>query len=579
MNVFEDLVVELKEENLLENTVMDMKAATDQAELPFEPPSASGDASFHGPPLIEHESVALPQKVALGESGNREAELTEDVAVTECPEMDAPAVAQDVPPIGDPQEQRNDHARETPAVTKDNEFFKKRAVSEMSSFKMVEAVISSIEREHLKIIPNSYDDFEAKKALHFFLQVAQDESGDEYKQAEFNLLHQTELWCSALAARDLNITVANVRRFCETCSPALSSQAMLAIARFYRNLPYSESVRGKFDFVITRLFSRPMGNETRKLLFSREEMLGHIKTLYADWASVPLYNADTDESQSVLTTLGFEDFSNEAESIAGFDGLLKSDFFGRLRMFKESIAELFFSPAVTAAAIEANVRIGNVYVKLIENERRKMDPASIHQRFGDIDDHVVSDAVSRTLELVSILRELAKSSTEDTRHAGDESSKVDLTDTMAPVAEEPVASGQIDQVKPSLGERIKGSLYSINRWLLMGSGLLIAISVGLYVWASYYAEPQVSTAGVKLLSFQGTELGESVKIAKLSGETLYIVGQPSIDGMPKEKLTELLQKFYQAGKEKGWLNVNLMNSEGRTIGYASATRMDVYPSQ
>ena len=40
MNVFEDLVVELKEENLLENTVMDMEAAPDQADLPFEPPAA-----------------------------------------------------------------------------------------------------------------------------------------------------------------------------------------------------------------------------------------------------------------------------------------------------------------------------------------------------------------------------------------------------------------------------------------------------------------------------------------------------------------------------------------------------------
>ncbi len=578
MNVFEDLVVELKEENLLENTVMDMRAASDQQDLPFNPPSAFEDASLHDPPEELDRSVDEAENAVAAE-GSEDTEAPVETVVAEEPlDQDSPEESVAEPP-SEAQFEGNDAtfvSHETPA---DREFFKKRAVSEMSSLKMVEAVISAVEREHLKVVPNSYDDFEAKKALHFYLQVAEKESSDDCKQAEFNLLHQTELWCSALAARDAKITVANLRRFCETCQPALSSQAMLAIARFYRNLPYSENVRGKFDFVVTRLFSRPMGNETRKLLFSRNEMLGHIKTLYADWSSVPLYNAGGDESQSVLTTLSFEELAAEAESTPSFDGLIKSDFFGRLRMFKESIAELFFAPTVTAAAVEANVRIGNIYVKLIENERRKMDSASIHQRFGDIDDHVVSDAVARTLELVNILRELSKVPVVDPEYVEGESTSVDVPESVAAGKKDTVGQAEPPENKVPFIERLKENAFSINRYFLIGGLVLIALSAGLYVWATYYAEPQVSTAGVKTLSFQGTDLGENVKVAKLSGETLYIVGQPSLDGMPKEKLTELLQKFYQAGKEKGWLNVNLMNSEGRTIGFASQTRMDVYTSQ
>ena len=119
---------------------------------------------------------------------------------------------------------------------------------------MVEAILSAVERERMKIVPRSYDDLNAKKALHHFLQLAEDVESEESKEAEFDLLRETEAWCSALAKRDREISVTNIRRYCENCKPMLSSQAMLSLARFYRNLPYSESVRGKFDFIITRLF-------------------------------------------------------------------------------------------------------------------------------------------------------------------------------------------------------------------------------------------------------------------------------------------------------------------------------------
>ncbi len=611
MNVFEDLVVELKEANLLEHTVMDLSADSGNKD-PLEESSLES-FDFHETaveeatndlrePVDAPETPRGPDQIDELESAGFETgpdkvdgqirdqaiypdrtDLAESIGLQDDPEtasefpMELPASEADSVQASDILLQGNEETVAVRQPNSDREFFKKRAAAEMSSLKMVEAVVSAIEREHLKIIPNAYDDLEAKKALHAFQQITGDASSDDHKAAEFGLLNETQLWCSALAERDASITVANIRRYCETCRPMLSSQAMLAVARFYRNLPYTENVRGKFDFVITRLFSRQVPNETRNLLFNREEMLNHVKTLYADWSSVPLYNAEDDDSQILLTALSFEEMSAEAESAASFDDLIKSDFFGRLRMFKESIAEIFFAPVVTASAIEANVRIGNVYVKLIDCERKKMDSASIHQRFGHLDDQTVSEAVSRTLELVQILRERANDPVEDREYV--EEVEIPSETIGREINEEKVQpTGKLEQPKSkvSLGQRLKEEVRSVNRLFLVSGLVLIAVSIGLYIWASA-SDRQISTAGVKTLSFQGTDLGENVKVARLSGETLYIVGQPAVDTMPKDKLTELLQKLYWAGKEKGWLNVNLMNSEGKTVGFASATRMDVTP--
>ncbi len=549
MNLFEDLVDELKEANLLEDTVMDAPKKRGAVDPSHEDRSAYDQTESPADPAARNFASPIP------------------------------VADSDTVQSADIQFQGNGETIEIREANSESEFFRKRAVSEISSLKMVEAVLSAVEREQLKAVPNSYDDLEANTALHAFLKVSEDITGDEHKHAEFKLLHETESWCSALAARDKNLTVANLRRYCETCRPMLSSQAMLAIARFYRNLPYSETVRGKFDFIITRLFSRPMDDETRKLLFDSTEVLSHVKTLYADWSSIPLYSADDDESKMLLAALSFEELSVEAESSPTFDELIKSDFFGRLRLFKESIAELFFAPVVTAAAIECNIRVGNIYVKLINLERSKMDSASIHNRFGDLNDQTVSEAAGQTLELVEILRERTNTP------IGEE----DLVEDEVVGDEEPDAASVVKTPKPNKSksvddegtfiERLTENAFQVNKVFLAVAILLVVTSIGLYVWASYFAEPTVSSAGVKTLSFQGTDLGENVKTAKLSGDTLYILSLPTVDTMTKDKQAELLQKLYTAGKDKGWVNVNLMNSEGRTIGFASLTRMEITATQ
>lgn len=568
MNVFEDLVVELKEENLLESTVMENgPEASDEM-----PAVTSGHADLDAVEDVaaEIESDVLEDEV-LTESSHRKGSFG-------LSDVEPPAAAKPEPPAAetaDIQLQGNSETVEIRKPTTGREFFIKRATSEISSLQMVEAVLSAVERERMKIVPRSYDDLEAKKALHVFLQLAGDVETEKHKQAEFDLLRETEAWCSALAKRDREISVTNIRRYCENCKPMLSSQAMLALARFYRNLPYSESVRGKFDFIMTRLFSRPTDDEMRLLLFTRDEMLGHIKTLYAEWSSIPLYSADGEESNIALTTLSFEDLTREAEAAVNFDDLIRSDFFGRLRLFKESIAELFFAPSVTAAAIECNVRIGNKYVELIERERRKSDAATVHDRFGEIDDQVVSEAAGRTLELVNLLRERVASEdhVDSEPEAHDE---VEVLEVRYDHQAEEAAEVESGTAKASGAvARAFEAVRSVNRWFLIAAVVMIIASVGVFVWGNYFAEPKVSSTGVKTLSFQGTDLADVVKTAKLSGDTLYVVAQANLDQMSKEKQTEVLQKLYQAGNEKGWVVVNLMNSEGKTVGYITPNKVEV----
>lgn len=569
MNLFEDLVVELKEENLLESTFVDRPSdsisddSADDAVLSSE--------EIHG--ADEPSTRRSPDETAsqVGPDGTRsESRLDE--------RHSAPAQAESAGEANPKAELLpNSEAVEAEKKVSDSEFFKKRAASEMSSLKMVDAILSAVERESLKVMPKTYDDLNAQKALHAYMQMSANVAGDERKQAEFDLHRETELWCSALAVRDESIMIGHLRVYSETCRPMLSSQAMLALARFYRNLPYGEGVRAKFDFIITRLFSRPTDNDKRQLLFSAKEMLGHIQTLYRDWSSVPLYSTEEDDSNILLTAISFDELASEAESASSFDDLIRSDFFGRLRLFKESISELFFAPAATAAAIECNIRVGNVYIDLRNLARREMDLDSIQSRFSGLNDQTVSEAAGRSLGLFDILQH-------NSQVPNAERNKVEGNNPVAKV-ESPHDDQQTAERRPpevklsnenSIGNRFLRSLRSVNKTVLVLSLLMILVSVGIYVWGNYYSEVKVANSGVKSLSFQGTDLGDHVKIARLSGDTLYIVAHPAFNSLSKEKQVDELLHFYQAGKVKGWSKVNLMNDEGRTIGFASSARLEIY---
>jgi hypothetical protein len=576
MNVFQDLVNELKEENLLEETVgsdneepseesLSFSAFDSTAKLPTPgflrpaPDAQGGSAS-----KIPHESLAASDDgVFPGDDSSPESEGSS--GCSELPESaEADGSFNDVP-----------NADNRPASKRDREFFKKRVSGEVASLQMVEHIVAGIEREYLKKVPEQYDDFQVKKSLNIYLQSFNDADTERQLNAEFELLQETEKWCTALAARDKAIPTSSLRQFVQNSKPALSSQAMLALARFYRNLPYSEATRSKFDFIITRLFSKPIGGDLRACLFDRDEMLGHINGLYEEWSSVSLYAADEEEdSKILLTALSFADFADEAEKAETFDQLLKNEFFERLQLFKESISELFFAPNVVVAAIEANVRIGNVYVSLLEREQERLEEGSLNSKIRSFDQDAIAIAAARAFD---------QNGTGPRRKAdglkAEEMPDEKLYDEAIEqqTTEEPLPAR--DVVLPSASRnalrRLIDKGFSVNRWVLASCIAMIVVAIGIYVWGNYLVQEEVTSAGVTPISFQNSQIADHIKVAKLSGENLYLQMNASWDTLPKEKRQEHLQRLLQEGSAKGFKQVTIINSSGKYGGFASASRLDV----
>jgi len=443
MNVFENLIGELKEENLIEQTVIE----TSRARADFK---MSNDTE------IQAETVLAAQTAARAE---------ESAAPIQTSRKTADNPAEIISLDGS-----------SGSSASDADFYRKRATEEVAFLQMVEAVLANVEREHLKTEPESYNELRVKKVLHSFVQVSQDVNSPEHLQAHFQLLQETEKWHSSLAGRDGRVTAADLRRYCETSRPPLSAPALTALARFYRNSPFSEPVRGKFDLIVTRLFSKEVGSNRREMSFSRRELAMEIAKLYADWSSVPLYSTEKDDAQIAQTARGFEELVNEAEQAENFDELINGNFFNRLRIFKESANEDFYAPTVAAAGVEVNVRVGNRCVELLERERENGSAAKLVEKYGFMRDEKISEAIGKTLLLTEILKHKAAAPSRFVPKPVRENT-ASKTETAALKIE--------SKPQREIGGKERGetenNLFGVNKWLLIATVLAILVSLGLYL--------------------------------------------------------------------------------------------------
>lgn len=582
MNVFEDLIDELKDENLLEETVME----TQNAENEY-----SGEASAGSVLLSSAESDLkgkAPDAETIFASEISPENYSEELLIVGNSEIFSDhAPVESFPSV---------EAGEPRTNFDEKDFYRKRAVEEVSGLQMVEHVLSGVEREQMKSVPQNYNDIMAKKALHDFLQIADDVTSPEHAQAEFQLMQETETWCSALSHRDKRITVAHLRRFCETTRPALSSQALISLARFYRNLPFSEQVRSKYDFVVTKLFSKDDGHEKRVLIFSRQELIQHFKELYAEWSSISLYSAEDDDSTITQAALEFENFITECEAATDFDELVKTDFFNRLRVFKENTNELFFAPLVTATAIECNTRIGNRYVDLIQAEQTKKPAGDLQDKYGFLLDQTISDATSKTLQLVELLKEktavpeAAKPekkpvATEKPTSAASEpaektfkeskekaESAVVQTTVSAPKKE---TKNEYSRAAVKSETKSSGKAFAVNNWLIAATIFVIVSGIALYVYANHVSVVADISRNAKKVNLDNSSLQEFLQSARISGETFYGITLPSWEGLTDEKKKEKLKTIFSIGADKGYAKVHLMNKEGKSVGFASKEKVEV----
>lgn len=576
MNVFENLIEELKQENLIEETVIETSrepSARQDKKSEFAPAArfSAEESPAPGAEIIEtsdennqeflspQEFFSTGEKTEFFESAEAAPELAsleaDETGNAEPDSLETTSETLNIlPPL------KTSFAEQTAAnPVAENEFFRRRAMEEVTSLQIVEHIISGVEREQMKVLPKTFNDIAVSKALHDFLQISKNGSAQENAQAEFKLMQETESWYSALSHRDKNISVGELRRYCETTKPALSPQALTALARFYRNSPYSENVRVKFDMVATRLLTKEIEGEKRALSFERDELIAYLGELYASWSSIPLY-APNDDSEILIATLKFEDFMNEAEAADNFEELVKTNFFDRLRIFKESAGENFYAPLVTATAIESNVRVGNRWVDLIRSAREKTDAALIEEKYGLLLDQTVSDVMSKSVQLGELLKE--------------KKGKAPLNEKKEKLSYG--ASSAADRADKAAAPQSRlRRLLALNKWLLAALILTVLLSGSMIVWVDFMTPQTKPSPNVKKVNLENSSLKDDLKAARISAEIFYGVVQPTWNTMPAQKKEELVRKLQSVGGEKGYKEVQLMNDEGKTVAYASDKTVNI----
>ena len=499
MNVFEDLVTELKEENLLEEIFLESPTANGNGHVSVA--DFSNDASIEGHSFTNR-SFASPEAVHT------------------------------------------------------------RISQQIASMELAELVLSAVENANGKrTLP--YDVLAVKKGFHRYSQMANDPENEDYFDAETEILAAIESWQHDLALRDEKIGVAAFRLYVESANPPLGPQALFAMVRFYRSLPVSAITIGKFDFVVTRLFSKFVDGDRREMICSQQDAVKYLTQRYTDWSVDNFRSLPADDPEVAVPVSTFADLAAEAESTMSFADLGKLKLFERLAELKATTRASMFVPRVIAAAVDSNLRVSTRVIELLERERDRHG-AGITSRLSDIDFIQLSDAVARTFNAGST-----------DGGDGEESDPRSSTDTVGERI-------KIDAPQRSKSRRANKSdtasssaIFGVNRWLLLATVLTVVVSLGVYVWADRFAEEPVKTEAVKAIDLEKPELKRYLTTSKLSGNMLYAVVTPAFEEMAVDVQREYLKSLYQYGGQKGYAKVTLLNGRGRNIGYADAERLEI----
>ncbi|MGH9819806.1 MAG: hypothetical protein ACRD43_06520, partial [Pyrinomonadaceae bacterium] len=407
--------------------------------------------------------------------------------------------------------------------------------------------------------------------------ASSDLSPDELAEITADFDRQITGWRLSLGARDATIPVAAMRQHCETCQPALSSQALFSLARFNRALSFTEESRGKYEFVVTRLFSRNVEGQRRTPICSKEEMLSHLRSRFSD-ASESYSHLYSGEVEIGPFVAGFDEFSMEASKVSNLEEWLNSDYFERVNMFKEGSGEQFFVSDVTAAAILCNINILNKLADLMESERLAGNAENLFKKYGSSHDAVVSDAVGRTFSLSAIAGE-SKADEEPTYTETEDSHDFPVEDNRA--SQELLERKRPAKVKPVKAAKKKNSFLStsfaeVNKKLLVTTIIVVILSIGLYVWSDSYSGSSAPASNVLKYDVANSEFKDLLKEGRISSDTFYAITQPAWDGLTRENQEDAVKKMFNTFSQKGCSRVSLINGKGQPVGFASSTRVEVF---
>lgn len=180
--------------------------------------------------------------------------------------------------------------------------------------------------------------------------------------------HKLERWRKSLTRRDERIEAYQMRRYCDGVKIALDKEILLAMARFYREQPYSRNSLSKFDMMLTRAFSSKVGDFRHCLVADREGLAEMLAERFDRWGRA----ARSSASEETAAVAAFDRFIDECFSIEKFDQFSESGIFERVREYKASLGDGFFVPTVIAAAIECNIALGNRLNVLISEAAREL---------------------------------------------------------------------------------------------------------------------------------------------------------------------------------------------------------------
>ncbi len=236
-------------------------------------------------------------------------------------------------------------------------------------------------------------------------------------------------------------------------------------------------------------------------------------------------------------------------------------FFKRLKIFKEKSSENFFSPLLVAAAIESNVAVGNRFVELLELERDKSDVTDITNKYGIVYDKTVSEATSKTLELLEILNQ------KKSEPVADPTSQNDSGGT----------SGEKNQDNDRSG--IRNNLFAANKWLVFATIAVVILGAIYFIAGGPAMFDTVDTSSiskdVKVVNLDNSSLKEYVLSAKINDKTLFAITNDKWKNSSQTEKEEIVGKFISAGEEKGFEKVHMMNSNGVTVAFGSKDGVNI----
>ncbi len=293
-------------------------------------------------------------------------------------------------------------------IAKDSLAFLRRSIEKMKSLQATERVLANVEKAVLNKVPEKFNLIPLTAAIHKLNESLRLNDEVKIREANSGVSFELESVVNHLVQRDDHIQPYNMRRFCDQSDTILDLNAYAALTSFYRSLPHTEQNRGKYDFVVTRLFSTTIpgsNNKLRTLRTSREQVVKRLTEMCAAWGE-DTQNWSSDSAKVTETNRCFDEFINEVRTITSLEEMADKSFFQRVRDFKANVGELLYIPEVTATSVETNIIISNRFTVLMEAETEEIreEPEAI-QEIAAVYSDIYSSGSSDIARIISELED------------------------------------------------------------------------------------------------------------------------------------------------------------------------------